>query len=59
MDAGLKDHGVLVTGGAGGIGTAVVRAFAAEGATVAVHYRSSGATARCDAISVIAVTTIR
>ena len=32
---------MLVTGGAGGIGTAVVRAFAAEGARVAVHYRSS------------------
>lgn len=36
----------LVTGGAGGIGTAVVRALAAEGAVVAVHYRSSGRTAR-------------
>ena len=42
MDTGLKDKGVLVTGGAGGIGTAIVRAFAAEGARVCVHYRSSG-----------------
>jgi 3-oxoacyl-[acyl-carrier protein] reductase len=42
MDSGLSGHGVLVTGGAGGIGSAVVRAFAAEGARVAVHYRTSG-----------------
>jgi len=42
MDTGLSGKGVLVTGGAGGIGSAVVRAFAAEGARVAVHYRSSG-----------------
>ena len=41
MDTGLEGKGVIVTGGAGGIGTEVVRAFAAEGATVAVHYRSS------------------
>ncbi len=46
MDSGLSGKGVLVTGGAGGIGTAVVRAFAAEGARVAVHYRSSGDAAR-------------
>jgi 3-oxoacyl-[acyl-carrier protein] reductase len=41
MDTGLAGAGVLVTGGAGGIGAAVVRAFAAEGAAVAVHYRTS------------------
>lgn len=41
MDTGLKGKGVLVTGGGGGIGSAVARAFAAEGALVAVHYRSS------------------
>ena len=41
MNTGLDGKGVIVTGGAGGIGTAVVRAFAAEGAKVAVHYRSS------------------
>ncbi len=45
MDTGLEGHGVLVTGGAGGIGAAIVRAFAAEGAMVAVHYRSSEALA--------------
>ena len=42
MDTGLKDKRVLVTGGAGGIGSALVRAFAGEGARVGVHYRSSG-----------------
>ncbi|MCP3103498.1 SDR family oxidoreductase [Myxococcus sp. K15C18031901] len=41
MDTELKGRGVLVTGGAGGIGTALVRAFSEEGARVAVHYRSS------------------
>ena len=42
MELGLAGRGVLVTGGAGGIGAATVRAFAAEGARVAIHYRSSG-----------------
>lgn len=41
METGLAGKGVLVTGGAGGIGSACVRAFAAEGARVAIHYRSS------------------
>ena len=41
MDTGLQGKGVIVTGGAGGIGTAMCRAFAAEGARVCVHYRSS------------------
>lgn len=41
MDLGLDGRGVLVTGGAGGIGSATVRAFAAEGARVAVHHRTS------------------
>lgn len=41
MDLGLGGKGVLVTGGAGGIGSALVRAFAQEGARVAVHYRTS------------------
>ena len=41
MDSGLAGKGVLVTGGAGGIGSACVRAFAAEGARVAIHFRTS------------------
>lgn len=45
MDSGLENAAVLVTGGAGGIGTAISRAFAAEGARVAVHHHSSEAEA--------------
>jgi 3-oxoacyl-[acyl-carrier protein] reductase len=41
VHTGLAGKVVLVTGGAGGIGSACVRAFAAEGARVAVHYRTS------------------
>ncbi len=45
MDTGLSGKGVLVTGAGGGIGSAVARTFAAEGASVGVHYRSSKARA--------------
>jgi 3-oxoacyl-[acyl-carrier protein] reductase len=38
VETGLAGKGVLVTGGSGGIGAACVRAFAAEGARVVVHY---------------------
>jgi 3-oxoacyl-[acyl-carrier protein] reductase len=41
VDTGLAGKCVLVTGGAGGIGSACVRAFAAEGARVVVHYNTS------------------
>jgi 3-oxoacyl-[acyl-carrier protein] reductase len=41
METGLEGRAALVTGGAGGIGAAVVRALAAEGARVAVHYHTS------------------
>lgn len=38
MDLGLDGWRVIVTGGSGGIGSATARAFAEEGARVAVHY---------------------
>jgi 3-oxoacyl-[acyl-carrier protein] reductase len=38
VETGLAGKGVLVTGASGGIGAACVRAFAAEGARVAVQY---------------------
>jgi 3-oxoacyl-[acyl-carrier protein] reductase len=41
MDVGLGGRVVLVTGAGGGAGPVIVDAFAAEGAAVAVHYRSS------------------
>jgi 3-oxoacyl-[acyl-carrier protein] reductase len=41
VETGLAGKGVVVTGGAGGIGSACVRAFAAEGARVALHYNTS------------------
>lgn len=46
MDSGLNGALVLVTGGAGGIGTEIVRAFAREGARVAVHYHTSSEEAK-------------
>ncbi|HTO25379.1 MAG TPA: SDR family oxidoreductase [Gaiellaceae bacterium] len=49
MDTGLAGKGVLVTGGSGGIGSACVRAFAAEGARVAIHYNTGRD--RADALS--------
>ncbi|HVA31458.1 MAG TPA: SDR family oxidoreductase [Gaiellaceae bacterium] len=38
MDTGLAGKRVVITGASGGIGSACARAFAAEGALVAVHY---------------------
>src|SRR5918999_4061460 len=46
MDTGLSGRGVLVTGASGGIGAACARAFAAEGARVAVHYHRGEQRAR-------------
>lgn len=45
VDLGLSGKSVLVTGGTGGIGQAVVRAFAAAGARVAIGYRTAEAVA--------------
>ena len=38
VETGLRGTGVLVTGASGGIGAACARAFAAEGARVALHF---------------------
>lgn len=46
METGLNGMGVLVTGASGGIGAACARAFAAEGARVAVHYHRGEERAR-------------
>ena len=42
METGLAGKRVLVTGASGGIGSACARAFHAEGARVALHFRSGG-----------------
>ena len=39
MDAGLRDRVVLITGAGGAAGPTIARAFADEGAMVAVHHR--------------------
>jgi len=43
MDLELKDHIIIVTGGAKGIGAAIVRACAAEGAVPVIVNRADGA----------------
>jgi 3-oxoacyl-[acyl-carrier protein] reductase len=40
-ESGLAGKGVVVTGASGGIGSAVARAFASEGARVVVHYNTA------------------
>jgi NAD(P)-dependent dehydrogenase (short-subunit alcohol dehydrogenase family) len=52
MDLGLTGKVVIVTGGGGGAGPSIVEAFAAEGALVAVHYRSSADRAEAAAAAV-------
>lgn len=45
MDTDLSGKTVLITGASGGIGQATARAFAAEGARLALHYHSNAAAA--------------
>lgn len=46
MDLGLGGRAVLLTGGSGGLGGPLARAFAAEGARVALTYRTNEAAAK-------------
>lgn len=46
MDLGLKDRVVLVTGAGGGVGPTLARAFADEGASVAMHVRDAAVVGR-------------
>jgi 3-oxoacyl-[acyl-carrier protein] reductase len=46
MDLGLEGSAVLVTGAAGGIGSATARTLAGEGARIGVHYHRSEAAAK-------------
>jgi 3-oxoacyl-[acyl-carrier protein] reductase len=45
VDLGLRDRVVLITGAGGGAGPSVARAFAAEGALVALHHRGGSESA--------------
>ena len=54
MDLGLQDRVVIVTGGASNIGRAISKAFAAEGAVVAILDRDEAMAKRTAAEIVLA-----
>jgi 3-oxoacyl-[acyl-carrier protein] reductase len=58
VETGLAGSGVLITGASGGIGGACARAFAGEGARVAVHYHRGSDRARALAEEIGAVATV-
>src|SRR5689334_15882940 len=43
MNTNLSGKVILLTGASGGIGSAIARKFAAEGAKLALHYRTGAA----------------
>ena len=58
MQLNIKDHVAVVTGGASGIGLAVARGFAAEGARVAIwDLAKNVTTAAADLVSEFGVAT--
>jgi 3-oxoacyl-[acyl-carrier protein] reductase len=59
VETGLAGKGVLVTGASGGIGGACARAFAGEGARVAVHYHRGSERAHALAKEIGAAITAR
>ena len=52
MNTELAGKGILITGAGTGIGAALARGLAAEGAKIAVHFNSSEAEAKCVAESI-------